>query len=233
MNYKFISSILLLLTITTIAIAQAPGGAIIDWRAKDCVGAVQNEGEGLTAGSIAIVGAIQSQLAIQQNLRVNLSAAELSQCVSSDSISDYYQYVIKNGIELESQYHGNHKPGNCKASGTPYTHIASYQTITQGSESSLQTAVQNVGPVVAEVDATQEFIEYTGGILDDSSCSSTSVNHVVLVVGFGTDPSTNQDYWIIQNSWGENWGVNGYIYLARNKNNQCGIASYSTYPVLH
>ena len=50
------------------------------------------------------------------------------------------------------------------------------------------------------------------------------MNHAVLVVGYGTE--RGQDYWLIKNSWGSNWGLNGYIKLARGSN-QCGLAAVS------
>ena len=91
------------------------------------------------------------------------------------------------------------KVGNCHfnasdvgATDTGYTDIPS------GDEHSLQSAVASVGPISVAIDASQRSFQfYHSGVYDDPSCSSTHLDHGVLVVGYGNDDG--QDYWLIKN----------------------------------
>jgi cathepsin L len=80
------------------------------------------------------------------------------------------------------------------------------------------------------IDATAELQFYYYGIFYDETCNETDLNHGVLVVGY--DSESGQNYWIVKNSWGIRWGEQGYWRQARNRGNNCGIASQASYPTL-
>ena len=61
------------------------------------------------------------------------------------------------------------------------------------------------------------------------------LDHGVLIVGYGYDLMLNKEYWIVKNSWGEDWGENGYIRIERNSNKEggmCGITLQASIPEL-
>ena len=74
------------------------------------------------------------------------------------------------------------------------------------------------------------FRRYKSGVHYDVNCNPKRLIHAVLCVGYGSE--NGQDYWIVKNSWGAHWGMSGFIKMARNKNNNCGIATNPAYPIV-
>lgn len=72
------------------------------------------------------------------------------------------------------------------------------------------------GPISVAISATGwQF--YAGGIF---KCKlGSTINHAVVIAGY------TEDSWIVKNSWGTEFGDNGYIYITRDKKYNCGIGT--------
>nr|XP_060482971.1 procathepsin L-like [Panthera onca] len=112
--------------------------------------------------------------------------------------------------------------------------ITAFHTIPQR-EKILMMILRKVGPVSATIDASLDtFRFYKQGIYYDPKCSSEDLNHGVLVVGYGFQgkESDNQKYWFVKNSWGTDWGMDGYIKMAKDRDNHCGITTKASFPIV-
>jgi C1A family cysteine protease len=91
-------------------------------------------------------------------------------------------------------------------------------------EADMMFGVKSKGPFIAYVDASN-WQHYASGIYPPDKCSQTAdaSNHVVQLLGYGHENGI--PYWLIKNSWGQEWGENGYIKLPMGVN-ACGIANY-------
>jgi len=89
-------------------------------------------------------------------------------------------------------------------------------------ENKLASAVYKYGPIPVGIDATgSRFMTYRRGLINHDQCNKIP-NHAVTVVGY--TPST----WIVKNSWGTKWGMDGYAHIERG-HNTCGISSYASF----
>ncbi|XP_031747652.1 cathepsin S-like [Xenopus tropicalis] len=109
--------------------------------------------------------------------------------------------------------------------------VMNFHKIPAGNETLLKNAVGTVGPVSVAIDSSHQGFRMhkSAGIYYDPYCT-TNVDHAVLVVGYGTE--NGKDYWLVKNSWGIETGDKGYIKMARNRKNHCGIAQAAAYPIL-
>ncbi|MGL4970123.1 MAG: C1 family peptidase [Cetobacterium sp.] len=84
------------------------------------------------------------------------------------------------------------------------------------------------GPIQAAFTVYEDFLSYKSGIYVHTT-GEFAGGHAVVILGWGVEDKT--EYWIVQNSWGADWGEKGYF---RIKFGECGIDSngYAGVPVL-
>ncbi|XP_028827495.1 cathepsin L1-like isoform X2 [Denticeps clupeoides] len=201
----------------------------VDWRKTGCVSAVQDQGGCNSALAFGFVGALECQNFLETGVLAALSVQQLIDCCWAcirASVPMYVECIQSyGGIDTEESYPFEGTPGDCRFNPKTIGGTCSgYALMTPGNEDALQEAVALVGPVIAFIDASHpSFQFYQSGVYYEPNCSSTEVDHVVLVVGYGQEDG--QDYWLVKNSWGTFWGEKGYMKMARNRSNMCGIAS--------
>jgi len=213
----------------------------IDWRKKGYVTPVIDQGQCGSAVIFSVTGAIEGQYRRVSGELVALSNQQIEDCsrfgCRAVEMSEVYEYIIDaGGLESAEDYNNSPGYGKCKFNASLIVaSVQGYMNVISGNEESLKQAVATVGPISSLIDASHiSFQMYSGGVYYESACHTNSPDHAVLIVGYGSETSGegSSDYWIVKNSWGSSWGEEGYIRMSRNRDNNCGIASNATYPVL-
>mmetsp|Transcript_5870 Transcript_5870/g.16717 ORF Transcript_5870/g.16717 Transcript_5870/m.16717 type:complete len:433 (-) Transcript_5870:267-1565(-) len=164
--------------------------------------------------------------------------------------SQAYEYLLYNGgMDLETSYSYTASDGDCKAAdGTVGAKVAEVYNITSGNEDDLVTAVAGVGPVSIAYQVSPDFRFYQHGVYDSYNATThstmchnanTDVNHAVVAVGLGTtapakhnhDDSGGIPYYIVRNSWGTSWGMEGHFWMKRGEN-LCGVSDCASFPLV-
>jgi C1A family cysteine protease len=214
--------------------------ATIDWRAKNAVTPIKNQGYCGSCWSFSAVGAMEGLYAIKYGLLKTFSEQQLIDC--SGSYGTYacnggvmtaaFKYTRDYGVELGTVYPYTGTKGTCKFDKTKvvFKNIG-WVSVTANNNVQLAAAVAT-RPVSAAVQADASVFQfYKGGIIDGTACG-TSLNHGILIVGYGSE--NGKDFWIIKNSWGTSWGEGGYVRIAKSNSTSsagvCGIAMMASYP---
>jgi len=180
---------------------------------------------------------MEAQLAIATNsVPVALSREQLKDCSSGapgcngGSPSNMFSYAASGALTTEANYPYVASNAACKSplpalafQDTGYVSIAN-------NELAFKAALAN-GPIAVTVCAST-WDNYAGGVFTNCA-SGCSVNHAVLLVGYGVDPTLG-NYWLIQNSWNTWWGEAGLIRLPRTDSStngvgKCGLTTYGGY----
>jgi cathepsin L len=213
----------------------------VDWRTQGYVTPIKDQGQCGSCWAFSTTGSLEGQHFAKTKSLVSISEQNLVDCSTKYGnfgcrgglMDNAFKYIKENmGIDTEMSYPYTAMDGTCKfdAKNVGATDTGCVD-IKQNSEMDLQSAIATIGPVSVAIDAAHSSFQlYKSGVYNEPACSPTQLDHGVLAVGYGTDGG--KDYYIVKNSWGTSWGNHGYIWMTRNKNNQCGIATLSSYPTV-
>ena len=210
----------------------------VDWRSKGMVSPVKNEGACHASWAFGITALVESYHAMTTGTLLSLSEQQLIDCDAvgdacsgdSDPIESLKGMIGQNGLQTEALYPYTGVQGTCQFdAGHVAATIPGVGLLSSGDEESLKAYVDTVGPVLAFIDACHpSFLNYKSGVYYEPMCNNARPTRAVVIVGYGGEPGS--EYWIVRASLGTEWGNNGYIYMSRNRDNNCGIASFALSP---
>nr|ADM53739.1 cathepsin L2 precursor [Lepeophtheirus salmonis] len=224
----------------------------VDWREKGVITDVKNQGSCGSCWVFSAVEQIESYVAIENNMTSPplLSTQQITSCSSNPyscggsggckgAINEIaYMYTQLYGIETEKEYPYTsgftEESGECLYNASSVTgkmaHVRGYEVLPPNDMYSVMEHLANKGPLGVSVYAGR-FKSYKSGILNGCDFNANIViNHAIQMIGYGTDP-VDGPYWLVRNSWGNTWGINGVAKLKRYTTTECGINSTPEYGI--
>jgi C1A family cysteine protease len=221
----------------------------VDWREKNAVQKVKNQGSCGSCWAFSAVGAIESAVAIKTETLPNLSEQQLVDCAGSygnegcnGGFMDWaFNYAHDHAMCSETQYKYTGRDGKCLDADDVLcgegVKVATFEDVTPNSKAALKAAVAQQPVSIGVCAESLGWQFYFGGIVRWSWLCGSCQDHGVLLVGYDNSNSKifgNTEYWIIKNSWGTGWGSSGYIYVKADdsKSGVCGVLESPSYPIV-
>ncbi|CAJ2654871.1 unnamed protein product [Trifolium pratense] len=213
----------------------------VDWRKKGAVTPVKNQGQCGCCWAFSAVATTEGIHKLSSGKLISLSEQELVDCdtkgvdegCEGGLMDDAFKFIIQNhGLSTEAKYPYQGVDGTCNANKASINavKITGYEDVPANNEQALQKAVANQ-PISVAIDASgSDFQFYKSGFFT-GSCG-TELDHGVTAVGYGAS-NDGTKYWLVKNSWGTDWGEEGYIRMQRGVDaaeGLCGIAIEASYP---
>ena len=219
-----------------------------DWREQypECVQPVASQGNCSSSYAIASVSVVADRICHQVKKPVQLSAQEIISCDKSNYKCEggYATRALnwgkRKGFIPEVCYPFTGKNGEC----IPEEHLETNECRKNAmfykvldyclaqEDVGIKKEILKNGPVIAQMTVFTDFLTYKDGIYHRTEDAfKFNGQHIVKIIGWDKQ-NDGQEFWLVENSWGEDWGENGVVrVLASDKSTQLdfyalGVAAY-------
>lgn len=205
--------------------------ARFDWREQGGLTPVKNQRNCGSCWAFGTVAVLENLLKIRDNLAADLSEQQLVSC-NNDGYSCgggwfAHEYHLSPGATSGAQFPYVASDVSCKTSVSYGAKIQDWAYVgSQGrapTTDEIKNAIATYGPVAVTVAASGSFQAYQSGVYN--ACDSASINHMVNLVGWDDAGG----YWIMRNSWGADWGEDGYMRIKYKCNRIGSTTSFAVY----
>lgn len=209
----------------------------LDWRDYGAVSPIKDQSDCGSCWAFSVTGTLEGFNFLKTNVMTTYSEQQLVDCLPEYGCEGGDEpptlaYVQQYGIESEESYPYEVYAAQCRYDANKVALWTNGYILTESkNEGALKEVLGSLGPISVALDVTNLFF-YKSGVFTDNACSEDVLNHAVLAIAYGHDDQSGLDYWTIKNSWGLNWGDQGYFKIKRGSN-ECGIATECVYPVLY
>lgn len=213
-----------------------------DWRSEklgsQCIHPIRNQLHCGSCWAFAGSEALSDRFCIASNGTVNvvLSPQYMVSCDKSNFgcnggyLNKAWAFMKSHGLPTEqcmpyTAGEGKVQPCSktCADGSQPKFYHVDKVSIIRGGAREMQAEIMKRGPVEAGFTVYKDFLAYKGGVYTHVTGEMLG-GHAIKIIGWGVSEASKMPYWIAANSWGEEWGQNGFFWIRRGKND-CGIES--------
>jgi cathepsin L len=185
-------------------------------------GGVYNQGSCGSCWAFATIAAFEGSYGKRASKYIYASEQDVLDCSNAGGCDGgfvAFDHLVSKGVATKTDYPYVGSKGACiinknriyKAVRWGYVDGSPRPTVNK-----IKEALCTYGPLWAIVTATTAFQAYAGGVFNERSARSTELGNLAIAI-MGWNDSVNA--WLIKNSWGTQWGENGYMWIDYNSNN--------------
>lgn len=205
-----------------------------------CIHKVRNQAQCGSCWAFSASEVLSDRFCIASKGQINkvLSPQDMVSCDSSNFacrggyLEKAWEYLINKGIVTDScfNYHSASgyvpkcpfPPEKCVDSSEEYKKYKAKGPIRQFADiQSIESDIVDFGPVQTGFRVYRDFFSYKSGVYSHKT-GGFAGGHAVKIVGWGHDSKSGEEYWIVANSWGPTWGLDGFFWIKKG-NNECDI----------